>query len=88
MIGLQPCIMCCVNRRFIGAEPVVRYYEIQFLECPSCRSVVRLVQKRSATNKLPRRASAGWSESPRWADTRVPVSACDLGAIVNRTSWR
>jgi hypothetical protein len=43
----QCCIICCLNRRLIGTEPVTKQYDIQSLECPSCRSVVRLVQRRA-----------------------------------------
>lgn len=38
----QRCITCRVNRRLVGTEPVTKDYEIQSLECPGCRSVVRL----------------------------------------------
>jgi len=51
-IGVQPCILCCLDRRFANAEAVTRDYEIQRLVCPSCESVIRLVQKRAATQPL------------------------------------
>ena len=50
-IYLQPCIVCCLNRRVVRTEPVARQYEIQSLECPSCKSVVRLVQSRAIPNR-------------------------------------
>jgi len=53
MIGFQPCFICQLNRRLVSAEPVTREYELQFLECPKCKSLARLVQKRSGANKLP-----------------------------------
>ena len=76
-IGLQPCIMCCLNRRLVGAEPVAKIYEIQTLECPECESVVRLVQRRTGRAKLsgcnvPVRRSA----APYWGRVRIPASVC------------
>ena len=47
----QRCITCCVNRRLVGTEPVTKDYEIQFLECPGCRTVVRLVNHRVASRR-------------------------------------
>ena len=38
----QRCFTCRVNRRLVGTEPVTEDYEIQSLECPGCRSVIRL----------------------------------------------
>jgi hypothetical protein len=38
----QRCFTCRVNRRLVSTEPVTKDYEIQSLECPRCRSVVRL----------------------------------------------
>lgn len=49
-IGVQPCILCCLDRQFAGAEAVTKHYEIQRLVCPGCDSVIRLVQKRAATH--------------------------------------
>ncbi len=61
----QRCILCCLNRRLVGVEPVAIYYQIQSLECPSCRSVVRLVQRRvRPTKKSRHRASAGVAAPP------------------------
>jgi hypothetical protein len=54
----QCCIICCLNRRLIGTEPVTKQYDIQSLECPSCRSVVRLVQRRAEQVRHRRRVSA------------------------------
>ena len=54
----QPCIMCCLNRRLVGVEPVAKHYEIQFLECPDCKGVVRLVQRRACQVTFQRRVSA------------------------------
>lgn len=76
-IGLQPCIMCCLSRQFVGAEPVAKVYEIQTLECPECESVVRLVQRRTGRTKLSGRnvpvkrsaAGVGSVYRPRSAET-------------------
>lgn len=51
-IYLQPCIVCSLNRRVVRTEPVATRYEIQSLECPSCKSVVRLVQIRATPNRV------------------------------------
>jgi len=55
-VVLQPCILCCLDRKFAGAEPVTRQYEIQRLVCPGCDSVVRLVQKRAGPHWRRRRS--------------------------------
>ena len=49
-IGLQPCIMCCLSRRLVGAEPVAKIYEIQTLECAECESVVGAVDRDPAVS--------------------------------------
>jgi hypothetical protein len=61
----QPCIMCCLNRRLVGVEPVAKHYEIQFLECPDCKGVVRLVQRRASQVTFQHRASARVAASYR-----------------------
>jgi hypothetical protein len=61
----QPCIMCCLNRRLVGAEPVAKHYEIQFLECPSCKGVVRLVQRRASQVTFQHRVSTRVAASYR-----------------------
>ena len=66
----QRCIMCCLNRRLIGTEPVTKQYEIQSLECPSCRSVVRLVQRRAEQVRHRRRVLAN-----SYAARRIDISA-------------
>jgi hypothetical protein len=58
-IGLQPCILCCLDREFAGAEAVTRHYEIQRLVCPGCDSVIRLVQKRGTNASTVRHLRSG-----------------------------
>ena len=53
----QRCIMCCTDRRLVVAEPVTKQYEIQLLECPDCKSLLRLVQRRAVAPKCEYRAS-------------------------------
>jgi hypothetical protein len=60
----QRCITCCVNRRLVGTEPVTKDYEIQFLECPDCRSVVRLVQRRAVPVKFKQRVASAREAAP------------------------
>jgi hypothetical protein len=66
-MGLQPCIVCCLDRQFAGAEAVTRRYEIQSLVCPGCDSVIRLVQKRAAATHR--------SSSPRRPICAPPLRA-------------
>jgi hypothetical protein len=57
--GFQPCILCSLERQLIGAEPAVKNYEIQSLQCPECKSIVRLVHKRfSPRRRVKARKSA------------------------------
>jgi hypothetical protein len=65
----QHCIMCCLNRRLVGTEPAAKQYEIQSLECPCCRSVVRLVQRRAEPVKYRHRVSAN-----SYAARRIEIS--------------
>ena len=60
----QCCIICCLNRRLIGTEPVTKQYDIQSLECPSCRSVVRLVQRRAVPVKFKHRVVSAREAAP------------------------
>jgi hypothetical protein len=53
----QRCIVCWLNRQLIGTEPVTKQYEIQSLECPRCKSVVRLVQRRAVPLNFQHRIS-------------------------------
>ncbi len=48
----QPCIVCSVLRQVVERESAPKEYEIASLECPSCRTIVRLVQKRAGAPKL------------------------------------
>ena len=48
------------HRCIIGTEPVTKQYEIQSLECPSCGSVVRLVQRRAEQVRHRRRVLANF----------------------------
>jgi hypothetical protein len=50
MTNSQPCFFCQLNRRLVSAQSLTREYELHTLECPSCKSLVRLVQKRSRAN--------------------------------------
>jgi hypothetical protein len=77
--GFQPCILCSLERQLIGAEPAVKNYEIQSLQCPECKSIVRLVHKRFSPRQ---RVKASESAS---------LSAVAEGALISRrerTSWR
>jgi hypothetical protein len=56
--GFQPCILCSLERQLIGAEPAVKNYEIQSLQCPECKSIVRLVHKRFSPRRVKARKSA------------------------------
>jgi hypothetical protein len=60
LFGFQPCILCSLERELIGAEPTAKNYEIQSLQCPECKSVVRLVHK---CYSPPRRVKAKKSPS-------------------------
>ena len=41
---------CRVERISIALEPIDRRYDIRSLECPSCRSIVRLVEHRMSNS--------------------------------------
>ena len=41
----QPCAACGIDRQVIHREWLPSGYEIQSLECPACRTVVRMVRK-------------------------------------------
>jgi len=73
----QPCIMCCLNRRLVGVEPVAKHYEIQFLECPDCKGVVRLVQRRAGQVTFQHRVSARVAASYR--DRFFKAASVSLG---------
>jgi hypothetical protein len=47
----QPCVACGVERRIIHREWAPNGYEIQSLECPRCRTVMRMVRKRPSIEK-------------------------------------
>jgi hypothetical protein len=40
------CVACNVSRKAVGSEPVTNWYRITFYKCPSCKSVLRLVERR------------------------------------------
>ena len=42
----QLCAPCGVERQVVHREWLPREYEIQTLECPKCRTVMRMVRKR------------------------------------------
>jgi hypothetical protein len=77
--GFQPCILCSLERQLIGAEPAVKNYQIQSLQCPECQSIVRLMHKRFSPR---RRVKASKCAS---------LLAGAEGALISRrerTSWR
>jgi len=47
----QWCVTCGIERRAIYFEWVPMGYEIQSLECPACRTVMRMVRKRPALRR-------------------------------------
>jgi hypothetical protein len=47
----QPCAACGIDRRVIHREWLPSGYEIQSLECPGCRTVMRLVRKRPSVRE-------------------------------------
>ena len=47
----QPCAACGIDRRVICREWLPKGYEIQSLECPGCRTVMRLVRKRPSVRE-------------------------------------
>ena len=47
----QPCAACGIDRRVIRREWLPKGYEIQSLECPGCRTVMRLVRKRPSVRE-------------------------------------
>lgn len=49
------CTACDKPRRFISSEPAAKRYEIRSYECPSCKSVLRIVE-RTERSMLPRRS--------------------------------
>ena len=51
MAELQPCVVCGVERRIIHREWAPKGYEIQSLECPRCRTVMRMVRKRQSIGR-------------------------------------
>ncbi len=46
-MGFESPICAARNepRRFLGSEPVADRYEIRSYECPTCKSVLRLVER-------------------------------------------
>jgi hypothetical protein len=53
----QRCVACEVERRVIHREWMPKGYEIQSLECPRCRNVMRMVRKRPVVRRRVRRRS-------------------------------
>jgi hypothetical protein len=47
----QRCVACGIERRVIHREWVPMGFEIQSLECPGCRTVMRMVRKRPALRR-------------------------------------
>jgi len=47
----QSCVACGVERRTIHREWMPEGYEIQSLECPRCRTVMRMVRKRPSIGR-------------------------------------
>jgi len=58
--SLEPpeCTSCNVLRKLIRSEPVVKRYELRAYECPSCKSLLQLVQRGDPT-MLPLRMPGG-----------------------------
>jgi hypothetical protein len=48
-VAEQSCAACGVERRIIHREWAPKGYEIQSLECPRCRTVMRMVRKRDGS---------------------------------------
>ena len=69
-VGLQSCIMCCLDRRLISSEPLVKNYDMLFLQCTDCKSVVRLVYRQRFAE--PRNKASGW-QSGRLIQTTDPL---------------
>jgi len=69
LFGFQSCILCSLERQLIDAEPTVKSYEIQSLQCPQCKSIVRLVHKRISPRRRVRASLLAGAEyallSPR-----------------------
>ena len=47
----QRCVACGIERRVIHREWVPMGFEIQSLECPGCRTVMRMIRKRPAVRR-------------------------------------
>jgi hypothetical protein len=49
------CFACRIERVTIALKPIARRYDVRSVECPSCKSVLRLVEARiSVTSPLRR----------------------------------
>jgi hypothetical protein len=42
----HPCSECAVPRLAVGTEPLTNRYEVVLMECPICKTVVRLASKK------------------------------------------
>lgn len=49
------CTACDKPRKFVSSEPAAKRYEIRSYECPSCKSVLRMVEC-TEPNMFPRRS--------------------------------
>jgi hypothetical protein len=52
----QHCTACGLERRVVYSEPIARGYELRFLQCPNCKTVLRMMCERLPEEKAERRA--------------------------------
>ena len=49
----QRCTSCGTTRQKVCREPIARGYDLQHLHCPNCKTIVRMVGRRSQAKKNP-----------------------------------
>ena len=47
----ETCTTCNIPRKPVAAEPLTNWYELVTHRCPSCKTVLRLVERRPKAGK-------------------------------------
>lgn len=54
LANMEICTTCDVERKPVAAESLTNWYEMVFHKCPSCKSLLRVVERKPKGGKLRR----------------------------------
>jgi hypothetical protein len=50
----ETCMACNIDRKAVAGEPLTDWYEVVFYRCPSCKTILRLLERKRDGGKAGR----------------------------------